>query len=315
MARRSTRLALAALALLAPTLALAQVEVLGWSKDSAWFALQRSVDNGGAGGTSAGSVAVQVVGAVTAEKQEFHLKDFGDDKGEVVDAKGTAAFEAWRRAHPLTQATPARASKDGRASAELTAKDAAVTGWSNDGGGFAFDGALIECPDDGSANMGGCGVKPATLTAWLTVAGKKRPAATFTVAGRNGKVTPYWSPDGSRVAWVLEASAPNPFSGDPMKVLVEFSGNGSMAVELLADEALLKQIAPKVASALRKAGFPPARSGKAVKPREKSVVYAASGSEAVAKQVAAAVPGGATVEPLSWKTDCDVVVAVGKSAK
>jgi hypothetical protein len=303
------------LTLLAPTLALAQAEVLGWSKDGAWFALQRTEDNGGAGGTSVGLVSAQVVGAVTGEKQDFHLKDFGGDSGEVADAKGTAAFEAWRKAHPLTKAAPARASKDGRASAEVTAKDAAVTGWSNEGGGFAFDGALIECPDDGSANMGGCGVKQGTLTAWLTVGGKKRPAATFMVAGRNGKVTPYWSPDGSRVAWVLEASAANPFSGEPMKVLVEFSGDGSKAVELLADEALLKQTAPKVASALRKAGFPPARSGKAVKPREKSVVYAASGSEALAKQIAAAVPGGATVEALSWKTDCDVVVAVGKSAK
>ena len=43
------------------------------------------------------------------------------------------------------------------------------------------------------------------------------------------------------------------------------------------------------------------------------MVYAAKGVKD-AKKIAERVPGGATVEPLTWKSAAPVVVAVGKTA-
>ena len=51
----------------------------------------------------------------------------------------------------------------------------------------------------------------------------------------------------------------------------------------------------------------------AQKPRQKSVVYAEKGFEAQAARVAAALPGGASVEALTWKAGAEVVIAAGSS--
>lgn len=86
-------------------------------------------------------------------------------------------------------------------------------------------------------------------------------------------------------------------------------------VELLVDKKKLDQLGPSLSSALGRAGYPPFRTAAAVKPRATSVVYAASGMEAAARLVAAAVPGGAEVQPLSWKTDAEISVAAGATAE
>jgi len=55
------------------------------------------------------------------------------------------------------------------------------------------------------------------------------------------------------------------------------------------------------------------RRREAQKARPKTVVYVAKGSEAQAKALAALLPGGAAVEPLTWKVNASVVIAVGAS--
>ena len=75
-----------------------------------------------------------------------------------------------------------------------------------------------------------------------------------------------------------------------------------------------KDVAPEAFdrcfAALEKAGFAPTGQGPADTARPRAVVYAAKGFEADAKRIAAAVPGGASVEALSWKCKFDVVVAL-----
>jgi hypothetical protein len=308
--RQSHSLAVALALLLLPALA-SGAEVLGWADKGASFVVQRDEGNGGAGGTPAGTVNALVFDAASGEAQKFHLKDYVNDE-DKVDAKDSAAFESWRKAHPVTPAKLAKVSPDGKASLELTTKTGSVEAFDKDG--FPYTGESIECPNDEGAHMGGCGVKPGIFNGFVNAGGKKRLAASFQIASKGGRVATYFSPDASKVVWVLDGAPENPFSGEPGPFIVVVSG-GKVSLEVLADETLLKEVAPRAAAALRKAGFFPARIGKAVKAREKSVVYAAKGSEAAAKSVAAAVQGGATVEPLSWKSDCELVVAVGASAK
>jgi hypothetical protein len=69
----------------------------------------------------------------------------------------------------------------------------------------------------------------------------------------------------------------------------------------------------KVDQLAAKAGLVVAFAGEAQKERPKTVVYVAKGSEAQAKTLAALLPSGATVEPLTWKVNASVVIAVGAS--
>ena len=96
---------------------------------------------------------------------------------------------------------------------------------------------------------------------------------------------------------------------------VYFVGSaGGPRVHLLADKSMLAKAGPAVASAIEKAGFAPLYMGLSKKARDASVVYSAAGSEEAAARIAAAIPGGATVDKLSWETQADVVVAIGKTA-
>jgi hypothetical protein len=129
-----------------------------------------------------------------------------------------------------------------------------------------------------------------------------------------GKLELFWSPDGRRVAWHLWNSVCDHSIGD-------------WECSLLSNEFVLERTAgPRVSvvafgeaptqlgkalDALEKAGFTPTQVGPAQKARTATVVYAAKGKEADAKRVAAAL-GDAKVEPLTWKADADVVVALGE---
>lgn len=85
---------------------------------------------------------------------------------------------------------------------------------------------------------------------------------------------------------------------------------GKLAVSVVADAELVSTSGELVAASLSAAGC----KVRAVEPskakRGKNVVYAAPPRAAVAGTIAAAL--GATVEPLTWKTTADVVVAIGR---
>src|SRR5207245_1905749 len=96
-----------------------------------------------------------------------------------------------------------------------------------------------------------------------------------------------------------------------LAVLALAAADAPPVIELRTYDAMPPASLDKVKKALTAAGLTTLREAKATAVRDTSVVYAAKGAEAVAKQVAASVPGGATVEPLTWKSDAAVIVALG----
>jgi hypothetical protein len=135
-----------------------------------------------------------------------------------------------------------------------------------------------------------------------------------------GSVSWSFSPDGKRVALFFVQTPDCKPSGTGDFVCTNDGVEARIdrivgpRVQLLA-KGLSSEALEKTAEALEKAGFAPTSRDEARAAREKSVVYAAKGLEADARRIAAAVPGGATVEALSWKTKFEVVVALGASAK
>ncbi len=122
-----------------------------------------------------------------------------------------------------------------------------------------------------------------------------------------GKLTTYWEENGAYFAVLAE-----PASGPPEV----FFGRGdwnATTVEVLAS-ADVAEIAQKVANQLWKEGRTVVRVGKALKSRDQTVVYSTPANADRAKEVADSISGGAPLEKLTWKSDCQAVVAVGESA-
>jgi len=123
----------------------------------------------------------------------------------------------------------------------------------------------------------------------------------------------YWSPDSKYVLWLLRTSE-SVAPGAPVSYTVIVGSGGGPRTQLLAAADILSRVSPKATEAAEGAGLTVVFIGKAKKPRDTTIVYAAKGFEEVASRAAAAMPGGATVEALNWEVAADVVVAVGKSA-
>ncbi len=109
----------------------------------------------------------------------------------------------------------------------------------------------------------------------------------------------------------------------PRKIQISLPSTGDEEWQAVREPLLTGWLTqgPKVAAfekafaALEKAGFAPTHQRAAQDARNRSVVYAAKGNEMDAARIAAALPGGATVEPLTWTAQFDVVVALGHSAQ
>lgn len=130
-----------------------------------------------------------------------------------------------------------------------------------------------------------------------------------------GTLTPYWHPGG-----VFLALAVVPNGADADVVVARTTG---AAIEVLADESVFKfrvkdaqgqsvSAVERVANELWRHGFNLVRTARAVKKRDLTAVYATPAAmPEVASMAKALVGGTASVEPLSWKTDCEIVVALG----
>ncbi len=124
------------------------------------------------------------------------------------------------------------------------------------------------------------------------------------VEGSVAKVRPYWSPDGSMVAWSVER---------PDGALeVVFGTAGIVNVDVVGEKLVLAKAQPAL-DAIVAAGFKPTGIRPALKARDVSVVYYAADLKDAAERIAKALPGGATVEKIDWKTPAEVVVALGRS--
>lgn len=199
-----------------------------------------------------------------------------------------AGFDEWREKHPLVELKASRKSPDGKAVADVVAEDVTQAGgwgsdtWSN---GSATGWSLV-----------------VTRGAVKQVAAQCAPASSIDV---------YWTPDGKRTLWIAHHAGHAMRDPGYDEIIVGTDGNPGVSVAV--DKAKLKD-AEKVSAALAKAGFTVLNVTPAKKPREKSVVFAAAGHEEDAKKLAAAVPGGAEVQKLDWKSPLNLVVALGPDA-
>lgn len=122
----------------------------------------------------------------------------------------------------------------------------------------------------------------------------------------------YWSPDARYVAWVVTPSKWHGMDGSyGVSIYVGASGP---QVQVLGMPEVLKAATAKVTAAVEQQGAMVVFVGRAKKARATSVVYAAQGSEREAQAIAKALPGGGTVEALTWAAGVDLVVALGSSA-
>lgn len=121
-----------------------------------------------------------------------------------------------------------------------------------------------------------------------------------------GKLTTFWEENGSFFAVLVEPAA------GPAEVLVGRGDLSATTVEVLSTPDL-DTAAQAVANQLWKDGRSVVRLGRALKPREQTVVFgtAANGAQAIADSIS----GGAALQPLTWKSDCQVVVGIGESAQ
>lgn len=295
----------------------AAAEPLGFSADGRFWVTTESL--GGAigpidemSGEQQGPTWSAVVAVVndlnTGKAQRYALSFKGEGKKATAKAQDAvkalpdgAAFEAWKKDHPLSLLL-SRTSPDGKRTADITVKPSDAAGWKKDT--FEFERMA---GNDGCRSL---------LTFSTASDGKTEPVQSWWGEGPgagmlSGTVRVAWSPDGRRLAWVIHRNSG--MMRDHAQDLVKLSAATGPRIELLADKAIAEVAGPRVSEALALEGYFVANVGPAKKARDATVVYAAKGFEAQAKALAALVPGGATVEALSWKADSELVVAAGRS--
>jgi hypothetical protein len=249
-----------------------------------------------------------VLDGASGARQEFldSMEGTCDKTGPKAAKLGKAeAFRAWLAGHPLSLLQGEK-SPDQKARAVISLKA---------GEGLQAAGAWEQGQFKWGPKSRDDTLMEAELGLFAEGGGKRWKVAGYSEASAgnlNGEVSVAWSPDGKRAVWVLHRgyAMMNDFGFARLAV----TPAAGPRIELLGAKKVLGAARAKAEGALAKGGFVIIRAGEAVKERPKSVVYAAKGSEDVARQVAALVPGGAAVEALTWRAFGDVVIALGDSA-
>lgn len=229
--------------------------------------------------------------------KEGHAATLEKKYAAAGDAK---AFDAWKKAHPLTKAS-ARKTRAGEAGVAVKMENP-------EGDPPAWDKSSIGWIVTGTTTVTlsvTCGKDTAREVIQQEMAAMYEPDWT---------ATPYWDPTGHRVLFLLQEAVAKtmrgPDGGHIQYVVVPCGPR----VEVVASSGL-DQAAVKVADAVEKAGFTAISIGPAQAARPATVIYADAAHTELATRLAAAIPGGATVDKLTWKPKADLVVAVGASAK
>lgn len=126
--------------------------------------------------------------------------------------------------------------------------------------------------------------------------------------------TPYWSPRGHHILVELAEAKVKTMRGPDGGRLQYIVLPCGVRVEVDAPAGLEAAAGP-VADAVDKAGLAVVSIGTAKAHRTSTVIYADDAHAAVAATLATQIPGGATVDKLTWKPRADLVVAIGDSAK
>jgi hypothetical protein len=225
-----------------------------------------------------------VVDPRTGLEESYALRSVGENEGI---AGRSEALDRFLALHPLAPHKAARSSPDGRGTAEVAFGAGAPRGrWS-----------------------GGAWTATASPEWSLTVRnGGELPSASA-VGGT--ALTPYWSPDGTRIAWIVSHAAHG--QRDVGFEDLEIGAASSGAIGLSIDRARHALLAPAVADLLEKSGrvVVPIQS---MERRDRTRVLARPPFAATAAKIAAQIPGGASVGPLDARKSLDMIVVLGSKA-
>jgi hypothetical protein len=288
---------------------------LGWTADGhhvVWTASDRESsadeESGGMSSTLDESASIAIVHDIRRGDRKVFLIKYtahtargrkaGTLKKKYASAGAPAAFDSWKKANPLTM-TADRKSKTGTANIAVKL----------DEGSSAWKGSSIGWTVENSAKVSlsvTCG--KVTNTGDLI---EQEMSATYQP---EWKATPYWDPAGRHVAFLMQEAVAKTMRGPE---------GGRSSIVLVPCGTRISVVAPasaiaeqdKVAAALEKIGYNVVDLGPAKAKRAATVVYASAKHTAEAEALAKKIPGGATVEKLTWKPKADIVVAVGDSAK
>jgi hypothetical protein len=134
---------------------------------------------------------------------------------------------------------------------------------------------------------------------------------------KQGNVAYAWSPDSRSIGFLYESTTCNPSgNGDfncnqDVRVLVDRTIGPRLKV---VSKGLKPASLESAARAVAAAGFRITKREAAQAARTQSVVYAVKAQMEAARKLAAVIPGGAEVQPLTWDKNFDLVVALGASA-
>jgi hypothetical protein len=298
---------------------LVENELLGWTKDGVYFAYLEApqfpqMPDGPDDQGATLQFATVLDGRTGMVVERFIVRVDGkpskDDKKAMAGLRDKAAFDAWKAAHP-TSCSTAITAPDGQAHADVKVSGKGVHGkWKKNRFEYGWEG------DDFAEE------KQAFFTLGVQRDGKTIQSASAATnqsmaaqgAALSGSVSLCWSPDSRRVLWSVKRQPGMMRDEGDEKLLV--GPTGTPRIQLVADKSVLVKVAAAVGAVLDQAGFTPtdSKASNEKTPRPATVIYAAAGFEEIAKKVAAAVPGGATVAALDWKAPFDVIVGIGATA-
>jgi hypothetical protein len=153
-------------------------------------------------------------------------------------------------------------------------------------------------------------IPPPSKFRFSVKAGKKSwPSADFTFEHMNvdQRVETFWSPDGGRVAYLVNRESATDRMG--LGYSVTMGPTQGPRVQVLGVKDTVPAVYWDAQESLERVGLFPTAAGEAKEAHAKTTVFAAKGFEAEAKKAATAL--GATVAPLTWKPGHDLVVVLG----
>ncbi len=270
------------------------LEILGWTRDGSAFVWKQGValvasdcegpDCSGADQyVSAISTTAVVRSALTGEEQRFDLESIPQrGKEKPTRLGGFEAFQAWKKAHPLVKLERLAGSTAG---VTVKGEEQAVFGDEEVDAVFytTRHGAKVTL----QRPMGGAGA----------------------LVSRDTSVREWFDPTGRRVLFELSQPSAMTSRGElaAWSELVVMAAGPTVAVLSTDDQASTRD---EVAGKVEAAGFAVVTKGGALKPRKSTVIYFAPAQKKTAEKLASVL--GAAIEPLTWKPNEHLVVAVGE---
>jgi hypothetical protein len=200
-----------------------------------------------------------------------------------------ADFEKWLARNPLEEPLASRTSPDGKSVAEV----------------------LVDATDN-SGSWLNSRWKAAKSSVWKLSVTRNGVTTTAGTVAPADSAEVFWSPDGRYTAWIISVASRGMRDEGSQDLII--ASDGRPTASIVMEKSKLAAWAPKISALVDKGGFAVLATTVAKQPRPKSVVFARNPADTAVKELAAKVPGGATVEPLTWASATDVVVYVAEAA-